>query len=237
MNFPRVMIGMPVGSGHTPWLTTTSLINTLRACDKAGVKVKLEGPIGCSVVPWARSLIVEEFLKSDFTHLFWIDSDIAWAPDDFFRLVGFAGVLEIVGATYPLKKEPVDFLVNHLKPGTTEYEVNGLGCVKIASMGIGFTIFQRKVIEKIAANTPYVRDRMNGTRYRDIFRIDRTQRAEAEEPGPRGEDIAFFDDARAAGFDVWLDPSIQIGHVGTKVYRGSPIDALGLTAFAQETPA
>jgi hypothetical protein len=35
----------------------------------------------------------------------------------------------------------------------------------------------------------------------------------------RGEDGAFFDDIRALGHKVWLDPTIELGHVGTKVYR------------------
>lgn len=229
MKLPRVMVGMPIGSGSVPWPTAVSLMSTVRACDKAGVPIKIEAPAGGSVVQWARSMTAEAFLKSDFTHLFWIDSDIVWSPDDFFRLVGFAAMLDVVGATYPFKKEPVGFLINLIEDAEGNGEVNGLGCVKIRSMGIGFTIFKRAVIEKVAATKPRVMDRINGVEYADIFRVDRTA-----QNGPRGEDVAFFDDVREAGFDVWLDPSIRLGHVGQKIYRGDPIDALGLQDFARE---
>jgi len=60
-----------------------------------------------------------------------------WRPAMLTAVAGAA--MDVVGATYPFKKQPIAFLVNHVgKPD--EYEVNGLGCVKIRGMGIGFTI-------------------------------------------------------------------------------------------------
>jgi len=228
MRKPSVMIGMPIGSGSLPWPTAVSLLATVRVLDREGIKFKIEAPTGCSVVQWARSSVAEAFLKSDFTHLFWIDADIVWSPDDFIRILGFGAVLGAVGATYPFKKYPIGFLVNLAgEPG--QVEVNGLGCVKIESMGIGFTLIQREIMEKVAATKPMMRDDLNGQEYRDIFRVDRTP-----DRGPRGEDIAFFADVRAAGYDVWLDPSIQLGHIGSETFRGDPIEALGLSAFARE---
>lgn len=229
MALPKLMIGMPVGSGSLPWLTAVSLMNTVRACDKEGVSVKVEAPVGCSVVQWARSAVVNSFLKTDCTHLFWIDADIVWTPDDFFRLVGFGAVLDVVGATYPLKREPIELFVNFPNAGGTEYEANGLGCIKIESLGLGFTIMKRAVIEKVAATKPTLRDALNGTEGRDVFRVDRTS-----DGGARGEDVAFFADIREQGFDVWLDPSVNVGHVGMKIYRSDVIDALGLQDFAKQ---
>lgn len=228
MKAPSVMIGMPVGSGYVPWETTVSLLSTVRVLDKEGIKFKIESPVGSSIVQWVRSAIVGAFLRSDFTHLMWIDADLFWTPNDFFRLLGFGAVHDVVGAIYPFKKEPAGFLVNLAgEPGKAE--VNGHGCVKINSMAIGFTLCKRAVIEKVAATKPMVHDPLNKVDYPDVFRVDRNAVG-----GPRGEDVAFFDDVREAGFDCWLDPSIKLGHVGRKVYSGDPIEALGLGAFAKE---
>jgi hypothetical protein len=216
------MVGMPVGSGSVPWATSMSLLNTVRACDKAGVHVRIEAPVGCSIVQWTRSAIAEMFLRSDSTHLFWIDSDIVWTPDDFFRIVGSGAVLDIVGASYPFKKEPISFLIN-FSGGPGQAIRNGLGCLKIESMAIGFTIMKRAVIEKIAAMKPRVMDKINGLEYADLFRVDRT-----EENGPRGEDVAFFADAKEQGFEAWLEPKIRLGHIGMKIYQGDPVESLGL---------
>ena len=222
---------MPIASGSLPWPTAVSLLSTVRVLDREGIKFKIEAPTGCSVVQWARSTVADAFLKSDFTHLFWIDADVVFTPDDFIRILGFGAILDVVGATYPFKKDPPGFLVNTAgKPG--ELEVNGLGCVKVVSMGLGFTLVKRAVLERVAEKKPVVHDRLNGVTYRDIFRVDRTS-----ENGPRGEDVAFFHDVRAAGFDAWLDPSVKLGHVGAKIYRGDPIESLGLTDFAKDIPA
>jgi hypothetical protein len=222
------MIGMPIASGNLPWLTAASLIGTVRVCDKEGVPVRIETPVGCSVVQWARSAVAASFLKGDCTHLFWIDSDIVWTPDDFFRILGLGATLDVVGATYPLKTTPGGFVINTAgKPGG--YEVNGLGCVKVDSIGLGFTLVKRAVMEAVAATKPRVRDPLNGTEDVEIFRVDRTA------AGRRGEDVAFFADVRKAGFDVWLDPSVALGHVGSMVYRGDVIEALGLQEFVKET--
>lgn len=222
------MVGMPIGSGSIPWPTAVSLMSTVRAADKAGVPIRIEAPTGCSVVQWARSNIAGAFLKSDFTHLFWIDSDIVWSPDDFFRLLGFGGVLDVVGGTYPFKKEPIEYLVN--LPGKDgQYEVNALGCVRVEAMGLGFTVCQRKVVEAVAATKVRVKDELNGVEYADIFRVDRTVRNT-----PLGEDVAFFNDIRELGFNVWLDPSINVGHIGSKIYRGDVITSLGLENFVKK---
>lgn len=173
MTPPRVMIGMPIGSGSLPWPTAVSLLSTVRVLDKEGIKFKIEAPTGVSVVQWARSSVAEAFLKSDFTHLFWIDSDIVWSPEDFFRLLGFGAVMDVVCATYPFKKLPISFLVNPAgEPG--KLEVNGFGLVKVVSLGLGFTLMKREVMEKVAASKPMMRDDLNGQEYRDIFRVDRT---------------------------------------------------------------
>jgi len=216
------MIGMPIGSGSLPWPTAFSLMQTLAACREEKVPVTVEVVAGCSVVTWARSAIADAFLKSDCTHLFWIDSDIVWGPSDFFRLVGLGAVLDAVGATYPFKKSAITFLVNHVgDPG--KYEVNGLGCIKIRGMGMGFTILKRAVVEKVAATKTKRRDPITGMEYADLFRIDH-----------EGEDLAFFTDVRKEGFDVWLDPSISLGHIGPAIFKGDPLEALGLSTYTKE---
>lgn len=221
---PKVMIGMPIGTGTLPWATALSLMKTLAACREADVPCTLEVVAGCSVVTWARSAIADAFLKSDSTHLFWVDSDVVWEPDDFFRIVALGAVHAAVGATYPFKKLPLTFLINHVGE-KGEYEVNGHGCIKVCGMGLGFTIVQREVVEKVAATKPQRCDPITGATYADIFRIDH-----------EGEDIAFMTDIRSLGYDVWLDPSVSIGHHGAMIFKGDVIQALGLQDFAVPQP-
>jgi hypothetical protein len=39
--------------------------------------------------------------------------------------------------------------------------------------------------------------------------------------GYMGEDFLFCDRARELGFDVWIDPSISLGHMGVQEYTGN----------------
>ncbi len=35
-----------------------------------------------------------------------------------------------------------------------------------------------------------------------------------------GEDYLFCDRARAIGYEVWIDPTIKLGHMGVQEYEG-----------------
>lgn len=223
---PKVMLAMPIGSGMLPWETAKGLLATQAACIQAGVPLRIEPLIGCSIVSWARTALVDAFLKWDGTHMFWIDADMAWSPSDFMQVLGKGAVLDIVGATYPLKRDPVQVFINEL-PGDTE--INGLDCVKVRSLGMGFVCMKRAVVEAVAAEKEFATDSVNGLTMRDVFRIDRGPGGTA-----RGEDVAFFDDARRLGYDLWLDPAVKLGHIGLKTWRGDPIEALGLQDYFSE---
>lgn len=228
MKPPHIMVGMPVGSGSIPWPTAVSLMSTVRACDKAGVPIRISAPTGSSVVTWARNAVVGEFLRGDCTHLFWIDSDIVWRPADFFRLVGFGANHDIIGAAYMLKREPPACVVNF--PNPDHYEVNRFGNIRIQSLPIGFTLCQRAVIERVAATKETMHDDLSKTDYPDFFRLSRNPKTGK----PLGEDIAFYEDAAALGFQAWLDPSVQLAHIGPKEYTGDVIASLGLENFVKE---
>ena len=227
MTLPRIMVGMPIGSGTIPWPTALSLMTAVRLCDREKIPVRISAPTGSSMVLWARSAIVGEFLRSDCTHLFWIDSDLCFTPNDFFRLVGFGANHDIISGAYPLKADPPRFVVNYPEPDT--YEINKLGNVRIKSLAMGFTICTREVIEKIAATKETLHDELSGATYPDFFRVGRRKNG-----GPIGEDIAFFEDAAELGFKAWLDPSIRLGHIGVREYQGDVIAALGLQDFVKE---
>jgi len=41
----------------------------------------------------------------------------------------------------------------------------------------------------------------------------------------RGEDMAFFYDIINLGYDILMDPDVDLGHVGMKEYRGKITDS------------
>ncbi|HET7100404.1 MAG TPA: hypothetical protein VFJ52_04570, partial [Terriglobia bacterium] len=83
----------------------------------------------------------------------------------------------------------------------------------------GFTVVDRAVIAAMACTSPQVP--LDGEGVAMIFR-----NGVNHEGVYVGEDMNFFRDARTRGFPVWCDPSIELGHVGRKEWRGRLRDAL-----------
>src|SRR3981081_4439180 len=54
-----------------------------------------------SLIPRGRNKMVIKFLSEEFTHLFWIDSDIAFNPQSVFRLL--LADRDIAAGVYPMK--------------------------------------------------------------------------------------------------------------------------------------
>jgi hypothetical protein len=213
----NVMVGMPAGRDFHP-LTVKSLMATQSLCRDRQVPFQMGMVIGSSVVQWARDEVVDVFLKSDATRLFWIDSDMVWEPEQFMRMLALSQYREVICAAYPAKIDQPTFYVNW---DAKDKLVRGeYGLIEIKGIGLGFTVMRREVVEKLAYEAPRIVDEIAGRDIATVFRIGQVD-------GKRqGEDMAFFADIRELGYKVWLDPAVSPSHIGSKVYRGSIQDAL-----------
>jgi hypothetical protein len=223
-----VAIGFPTGP-MIPWPTALSLARTTHACALRGIDVTIEYVAGSSIITTARSMVVQRFLKGNKKRLFWIDSDIEWEPDDFLRLLGMTQELDIVCAAYPLKRDDQkSFVIRNADASKVQLRTPGV--VKIQGTGLGFCVMTRAAVEKLVATKPTVLNQGAGEQMPDVFRIDTFDGA------LRGEDMAFFDDLMALGYEIWLDPTVSLGHVGHKVYRGDVVKAFGLEPYFEKAP-
>jgi len=127
--------------------------------------------------------------------------------------------VDVVAAAYPARKEPITYFAK-TENGKTELETNELGLLEIEGIGLGFCCMTRAAVEAVTENKRAVYDQIAQQSIRTVFRTDEF------EGNFRGEDMAFFADIREAGFKVWCDPSIELGHVGTKEYRGKLLDVI-----------
>lgn len=213
-----VMVGMPAGR-DLPGLTVKSLMGTQSLCRDVHVPFQFGMVIGSAVVQWARDEVIDLFLQSKATRLFWIDSDMVWEPEQFMRLLALSQYRDVICAAYPAKKEQPTFYVNwEPDAGLIQGEY---GLLAINGIGLGFTVMSRRVVEELAAKAPRVIDDVSHRDMASVFRIGQTQDGRRQ-----GEDMALFADIRALGHTVWLDPTVDLGHIGTKEYRGAIKDAL-----------
>jgi hypothetical protein len=207
-----VMVAMPTHRDLDPQ-TVVSLMGTADLLRTKNIPFELQMQAGGSVVSFARSKAAHYFLESNKNRLFWVDSDIVWKPEDFLKLVALSSRLEVVGAMYPSKSDPPTFFINYDEGA--DVKTNEFGCIEVKGWGLGFTVVDRVVIEQLAERAPVRRFPDLDDPIPHIFRID--------EDGEhvRGEDMAFFADIKALGYSTWVDPTIELGHIGRKTYTAS----------------
>jgi hypothetical protein len=207
-----VMLAMPTHR-DIPAGTVASLLATQDLLTAKRIPFEVQLQVGNSLVTHARSKIAHTFLKSDKSLLFWVDSDIEWEAKDFLRLCALATKMDVVGGAYPAKRDPIVFFLDPSSGG--DIESNEYGCLKIGGWGMGFTVMNRRVIEAVAAKSPKLKFNGSNEPIAHMFRCDEI------DGFARGEDMAFFADVKELGFEAFLDPSVTLGHIGSKTYTAS----------------
>jgi hypothetical protein len=211
-----VMVCMPAHR-DIPVPTVVSLLGTADLMKSRGIPFEIQLQYGSSLVEVARTKGVDHFLKGDKNRLFWIDSDMSWSAAAFLRLLALSTKMDVVGAAYPYKQDPIQFPIS---PVNGTMEANEYGCIPMAGFGLGFTVMTRRVIQAVSDMSPKLKFPGDPEPIPHVFRCD-TINGEF-----RGEDMAFFADIRSLGYEVCLDPTVTLGHVGQKTYEATFIDNL-----------
>jgi hypothetical protein len=219
----KLAIAMPNHSGLVPMWTVVGLIELAGVLGLHKIPFLFLNNYQHSLVDQARNDLAHQFLESDATKIIWIDSDIAFHADDVIRLLAFSKLYPMVGGLYPIKglpdgQEKYFFDLPNGKATITEH-----GLFQAQGTGFGFHIADRAVYEDMKKHTRTYNKR-GETRY-DFFRVGR--KMQNGELTPFGEDFYFFRKAAKHGWHLVIDPSIKIGHVGIKVWRGDPRKMFG----------
>lgn len=171
---------------------------------------------GDSLVTRARNKVVHKFLQTDYPYLLFVDNDILFTPGDIVRLRN--NNLPICGGVYFKKKIPYSPVSNR------SLEQKG-HMHKMQETGTGFLMIHREVFEKIAEAEPEHfysgdGDEEKSDSYYDYFRVGVVNGRYLS------EDYYFCYLARRYGYDIWLDTSIYVRHVGRAIYPFKDYDFL-----------
>lgn len=228
---------------------TLSLLNTVHHAAARHLPLQVFMQRGESLITRARNNGVAEFLQHpEWTHLFWIDSDIGFSVEAFHRLL-LSG-RDIAAGIYPLKKE--NWPSEGVAAGTTRadferrytgYTVNTApkagetaitlhvdadGFMEVDEAPTGFMCIKRSVFERMVAAYPelqYVSDSDysadNGFHYRffDCFVDPQSRRY-------LSEDYAFCRLWQQIGGKIHVDVQSNLTHQGAKLYAGPFAESL-----------
>jgi len=191
----------------------------IEATKRDDLQIYDETQVGDALISRARSITASRFLKSGYDVMLSIDSDIWFPTEDAFRIcemVG-SGKYDIMGALYMVRSlhrpQPAQLFGDKkqlmFQPGEEP--------VPVRYLATGFMAVSRKVFEKLAETLPLC----HKGEYWEFwpFFMPFTWPDERFENIYLSEDYAFCQRARDAGFEVWLDPTIRLGHQGDYQYR------------------
>ena len=97
----KIFVATPMYGGMCCGMYTKSSCDLATIATQYGMDIRFFYLFNESLITRARNYLVDEFLRSPYTHLMFIDSDIHFNPNDVLTLAALDK--EIIGAPYPKK--------------------------------------------------------------------------------------------------------------------------------------
>jgi hypothetical protein len=213
----KLFLGIPAYDHKVSLKQAISLMRLAQKLPEHGIQVSIGSICGCSVVSRARNLLVQDFLESDATELMFIDADINFNPDDVLRLMAWVSEPNIgIAAGIPCARKIEKTYIATLDENEQGVTMNKMGLVRAKRVATAFMMIKRKVIEDLVEQNPQWRYHDTKTE-RDLTAVFDFM---VKDNSYVGEDFLFCDRAREIGHEVWVDPTIKLGHMGTMEYEG-----------------
>jgi len=247
----KLFIATPMYGGMAHGLYIKSSLDLQTTMNKYGIETKFSFLFNESLITRARNYLVDEFLRSDHTHLLFIDSDIHYNPQDV--LACMALDKDVIGGPYPKKSinwgnvaqaarshpnmEPreleqlVGEYVFNVVKGTKQFTVTEP--LEVMEIGTGFMMVKREVFEKMEKEYPMIRYKpdhvgqanFDGSRYIHAYFDTVIDTKESIVGGGSdrylSEDYMFCQMWRKMGGKIYLCPWMKTQHIGTYAFTGN----------------
>lgn len=256
----KIFVATPMYGGVCTGQFAKGTSDLAKLATEYGMQVEFFYLFNESLITRARNYLVDEFLRSDYTHLMFIDSDIGFNPNDVIALSVIANMedKDIVCGAYPKKciswekiKRAVDkgyadrdpnqlenYVGDYVFNPTTNSSAIRLDIpVEVLEGGTGFMMIPRRTLEKYARAYPELSYRPDHVRTehfdgsREITAFFDTV-IDPETKRYLSEDYMFCQYAAKIGLKTWLCPWMRLNHTGTYTFGGSLIDLAQIGAAA-----
>ncbi len=159
-----------------------------------------------ATVDGLRNKAARSALEGGYTHLVFLDADMVWPETAIYQILSHADSGDIVGGLYVLKGPPYSpvHLLDGFRQDDQDMFLRAVDykdeLVEVEVLGMGLTIIPVQAFRDIP-----------GPRWFEY-------RYGPDELPTVSEDVPFSQKARAAGYKLFMDPTISCGHVGVEVY-------------------
>lgn len=257
----RLFVAVPMYGGQCAGMFAKSIADLSSLCTKYQIQLQLYFLFNESLITRARNYCADEFMRSNATHLMFIDSDIGFDPNDVIALLALSSEesdYDVIGGPYPKKciswekiKQAVDKGVADEDPSNLEkyvgdYVFNPKGGqteipigqpVEVREIGTGFMLIRRRTFEEYGRLFPqlsYKPDHIRTAAFDGSREIMAYFDCIIDPESKRylSEDYMFCYNVQKAGMKVWFCPWMKLQHVGTYVFSGSLADLASIGASA-----
>lgn len=208
----HIFVATPAFNNKVNTQFTLSLIALNLLLKENGVSItNALNPSGSLLVA-ERNRIVEDFYRSEATHLLCVDSDLGFPAEAVLAMLN--ANKEFVAGVYPARSGDgaSEYLI---RPKLTDNSIVIQEGHLLAAEYIpaGFMLLSRSAVQKMREKFPelYYQPKMEERKNQHAYLFFNTEVWEGEF---WGEDYVFCRRAREAGIDIWVDPLIQFDHDG-----------------------
>jgi len=232
----RLMIGTPVYGLRCHGAYLQSVLSLLQLCGMLGIQMGVSSICSESLLQRSRNYVVDEFLRSGFTHLLFVDTDICFQPEHVIALLMLDK--DVIGAPYP-EKQRIDWesivkiiQTRNFKERDLDRVAGDLifdkhldpsNLVEVDVMKPGFMMVKRQVFDKLQMVYPenyYRPDHIGTTHFDGIRNIQMFFSVEIDTETRRllTEYEYFCKLWRKIGGHIYICPWMVLTHIGTHMY-------------------
>lgn len=247
----HIFIATPCYGGQIGEPYFRSMMRFAILCNKYSIKYTISTLANESLITRGRNTLNSFFMENkEATHLFFIDADIEFNPEDILRMVAYDKPI-VVGA-YPKKainwksiieaaRRDTDETADTIEGHSSNYVVNFEfikdadgnrtpqvqivdNLIKLKDGGTGFMCIRRDVVQQMFDHHPE-------TKYANDINVDQKFEPfmyalfdciiDPESRRYLSEDYTFCRRWQMMGGEVWLDPRTALNHVGHYTFRGN----------------
>lgn len=205
-----VFIATPCYSGAVSTAYLRSALASVPLLEARSIDCDIETLDGCHDLALARCILAHHFLQTKREHLLFIDDDIEFEANAITSLLDRRK--DVVAGSYVRRSLPIRAEHQLL----TQPDATGLA--QAEASGTGFMLIHRRVFELMR---PHVGDFQlsgngevpDGPVMSRFFRFSLSRNQHLD------EDMWFCRKWREIGGTIWVDTSVQLGHVGHFTFR------------------
>lgn len=239
-----LFIATPCYGGKVNVFFMESIINLIFECKKNNISCSFFQIPFESLIPRARNVCAAAFIKSKFTHMIFIDSDIEFNAVDVIQMINTD--VDIIGGSYPTKNlnmhllkaacseertysnkdlysKSVNYTSKKFKEKLTENNNKKIECEYLAT---GFMLIKKNVFTKIVdecKNIKYTNDIPAYNKYCINNELYDFFQSKIINDKYVSEDYGFCKLWESVGGKVYSDLTVKLNHIGNFTYYGNPL--------------